>query len=87
MANGLSVFEYDNLYQELIKVQGVSEEDVKTTLNLLDLLKSKRINDRKEIDVTNVVMVDAYDDEGNKIPIGGITAWSDDLLDHILKNV
>ena len=87
MANGLSVFEYDNLYQELIKVQGVSEEDVKTTLNLLDLLKSKRINDRKEIDVTDVVMVDAYDDEGNKLPIEGITAWADDLLDHILKNV
>lgn len=87
MANGLSVFEYDNLYQELIKVQGVSEEDVKRTLNLLDLLKSKRINERKEIDVTNVVMVDAYDDEGNKLPIEGVTAWSDDLLDHILKSV
>jgi len=87
MANGLSVFEYDNLYQELIKVQGVSEEDVKTTLNLLDLLKSKRINDRKEIDVTDVVMVDAYDDEGNKLPIEGVTAWADDLLDHILKSV
>lgn len=87
MANGLSVFEYDNLYQELIKVQGVSEEDVKRTLNLLDLLKSKRINDRKEIDVTDVVMVDAYDDEGNKLPIEGVTAWADDLLDHILKNV
>lgn len=87
MANGLSVFEYDNLYQELIKVQGVSEEDVKRTLNLLDLLKSKRINDRKEIDVTNVVMVDAYDDEGNKLPIEGVTAWADDLLDHILKSV
>ena len=87
MANGLSVFEYDNLYQELIKVQGVSEEDVKRTLNLLDLLKSKRINERKEIDVTDVVMVDAYDDEGNKIPIEGVTAWSDDLLDHILKSV
>lgn len=87
MANGLSVFEYDNLYQELIKVQGVSEEDVKRTLNLLDLLKSKRINDRKEIDVTDVVMVDAYDDEGNKLPIEGVTAWADDLLDYILKNV
>lgn len=87
MANGLSVFEYDNLYQEISKVQGVSEEDVKRTLNLLDLLKSKRINDRKEIDVTDVVMVDAYDDEGNKLPIEGITAWADDLLDHILKNV
>ena len=87
MANGLSVFEYDNLYQELIKVQGVSEEDVKRTLNLLDLLKSKRINERKEIDVTDVVMVDAYDDEGNKLPIEGVTAWSDDLLDHILKSV
>jgi len=87
MANGLSVFEYDNLYQELIKVQGVSEEDVKTTLNLLDLLKSKRINDRKEIDVTDVVMVDAYDDEGNKLPIEGVTAWADDLLDHIISNV
>lgn len=87
MANGLSVFEYDNLYQELIKVQGVSEEDVKRTLNLLDLLKSKRINECKEIDVTDVVMVDAYDDEGNKLPIEGVTAWSDDLLDHILKSV
>ena len=87
MANGLSVFEYDNLYQELIKVQGVSEEDVKRTLNLLDLLKSKRINDRKEIDVTDVVMVEAYDDEGNKLPIEGVTAWADDLLDYILKNV
>lgn len=87
MANGLSVFEYDNLYQELIKVQGVSEEDVKRTLNLLDLLKSKRINERKEIDVTDVVMVEAYDDEGNKLPIEGVTAWADDLLDHILKSV
>lgn len=87
MANGLSVFEYDNLYQEISKVQGVSEEDVKRTLSLLDLLKSKRINDRKEIDVTDVVMVDAYDDEGNKLPIWGITAWADDLLDYILKNV
>jgi len=87
MANGLSVFEYDNLYQEISKVQGVSEEDVKRTLNLLDLLKSKRINDRKEIDVTDVVMVDAYDDEGNKLPIGGVSAWADELLDHILKSV
>jgi len=87
MANGLSVHEYNTLYEEMCKVQGVTEEDVKRTLSLLDLLKSKRINDRKEIDVTDVVMVDAYDDEGNKLPIEGITAWADDLLDHILKNV
>ena len=87
MANGLSVFEYDNLYQELIKVQGVSEEDVKRTLSLLDLLKSKRINDRKEINITDVVMIDNYDDEGNMLPIEGVTAWADDLLDHILKSV
>lgn len=87
MAQGLSVFEYNNLFTEISKVQGVSEEDVKRTLTLLDLLKSKRINERKEIDVTDVVMVDAYDEEGNKLPIEGVTAWSDDLLDHILRNV
>lgn len=87
MAHGLSVFEYDNLYKEISKVQGVSEEDVKRTLTLLDLLKSKRINDRKEINITDVVMVDNYDDEGNMLPIEGVTAWADDLLDHILKSV
>lgn len=87
MANGLSVFEYDNLYKEMSKIQGVSTEDIKRVLNLLDLLKSKRINERKEIDVTDVVMVEAYDDEGNKLPIEGVSAWSDDLLDHILENV
>lgn len=86
MANGLSVFEYNNLYQEISKVQGVSEEDVKRTLTLLDMLKSKRINDR-EVDVTDVVSVDAYDDEGNQFPIDGVTAWADELLDHILSNV
>lgn len=86
MANGLSVFEYDNLYQEIIKVQGVSEEDAKRTLNLLDLLKSNRIND-KGIDVTDVVTVNAYDDKGYSAQIDGVSAWADELLDHILKSV
>ena len=38
MANGLSVHEYNTLYEEMCKVQGVTEEDVKRTLNLLDEL-------------------------------------------------
>lgn len=86
MASGLSVFEYNNLYQEISKVQGVSEEDIKRTLNLLDLLKSNRIND-KSIDVTDVVMVQAYDDNGYSAQIDGVSAWADELLDHILKSV
>lgn len=87
MAQGLSVFEYNNLFTEISKVQGVSEEDVKRTLTLLDLLKSKRINERKEIDVTNVVMVDAYDDEGNKLPIEGVTAFADEIIECVLDSV
>lgn len=86
MASGLSVFEYNKLYQEISKVQGVSEEDIKRTLNLLDLLKSNRIND-KSIDVTDVVMVQAYDDNGYSAQIDGVSAWADELLDHILKSV
>lgn len=86
MANGLSVHEYNTLYEEMCKVQGVTEEDVKRTLNLLDLLKSKRIND-KGIDVTDVVTVNAYDDKGYSAQIDGVSAWADELLDHILKSV
>ena len=86
MANGLSVFEYDNLYKEMSKIQGVSTEDIKRVLNLLDLLKSNRIID-KGIDVTDVVTVKAYDDKGYSAQIDGVTAWADELLDHILENV
>lgn len=85
MANGLSVHEYNTLYQEMCKVQGVTEEDVKKALDLLDLLKSNRIND-KGIDVTDVVTVNAYDDKGYSAQIDGVSAWADELLDHILKN-
>ena len=87
-SNGLSVFEF-NTIGDFIKqnVNGVKDEDVNLCLNILDALKSGKINYEDEIDILNIADVDV-DDVGDIVPsVLSVDVCPKEVLDFILWNL
>jgi len=84
--SGLSVNEYDTLFQ-LIKsnVVGVKDEDIELCLKVLDGVKSGRISEEREIEITDCTSVDAEWDGDDDATVLGVYAYPVDLIDYIVN--
>ena len=87
--SGLSVNEYDTLFRFIKNnVVGVRDEHVELCLDVLDGIKSGRIPEEREIEITGAASVDAQcggDDDIDDVTILGVYAYPVDLIEHITK--
>lgn len=84
--SGLSVNEYDTLFQFIKNnVVGVKDEHVELCLKVLDGVKSGRISEEREIEITHWTSVDAQWDGDDDVTVLGVYAYPVDLIDYIAK--
>jgi hypothetical protein len=81
---GLSVNEYNALFQYIKdNINGVKDEDIDLCLRVLDGVKSGRISEEREIEITDWASVDADWDGDDDVTVLGVYTYPKDLIDYI----
>lgn len=84
--SGLSVSEYNDLFQYIKdNINGVKDEDIELCLRVLDGVKSGRISEEREIEITHWTSVDAQWDGDDDVTVLGVYAYPKDLIDYIVN--